>query len=110
MLTEESSKRSGDSFDRPDIWMIAVLHLDTDCPVQLVDGVHVSLNICQNLVQPILVPGHLTSQQRFKVVEGELYRGHGLLDLLLPDPAEVTSEQLANVLDSPAHHVEPIDS
>src|SRR5712692_10580962 len=55
-------------------------------------------------------PGAPYFPAAFQGRRGRIVQRACLLDLLLPNPPQVTGEQLANILDSPAHHVEPVDS
>jgi hypothetical protein len=53
------SESAGDSFYRPNVRVIAIFDFDADAVVLFVEGFHVALDIGEDLVEPIFVPGNL---------------------------------------------------
>jgi len=47
------------SLDRPDVWMVAVFDFDAYAIVLFVERFYVALDIGEDLVEPVFVPGNL---------------------------------------------------
>ena len=56
-----SSEGTCDSLYRPDVWMVAVFDFNTDAIVLFVERFYVALDVGQDLVEPVFVPGDLLS-------------------------------------------------
>jgi len=54
-----SSKGAGDSLYRPNVRVITVFDFDADAVVLFVERFHVALDIGEDLVETIFVPGNL---------------------------------------------------
>ena len=57
--SEMGSERARYSFDRPDIGMVAVFDFDANAIVLFVERFYVALDIGEDLVEPVFVPGNL---------------------------------------------------
>ncbi len=55
------SESASYSFYRPDVWMVAVFDFDADAIVLFVERFHVALDVGEDLVEPVFVPGNLLS-------------------------------------------------
>ena len=60
-----SSEGTCDSLHRPDVWMVAVFDFDADVIVLFVERFNVALNVGEDLVEPVFVPGNLLSEKIF---------------------------------------------
>jgi hypothetical protein len=56
---EMGSERASYSFYGPYVWMVAVFDFDADTVVLLVERFHVALDVGEDLIEPIFVPGNL---------------------------------------------------
>ncbi len=56
-----SSKGTCDSLHRPDVWVVAVFDFDADAIVLFIERFHVALDIGEDLIEPVFVPGNLPS-------------------------------------------------
>ena len=55
------------SFYRPDIGMVAVLDFNADIIVLFVQRFHVALDVGEDLVEPVFVPGNLLPKKIFQI-------------------------------------------
>jgi hypothetical protein len=51
------------SFYRPNVWVIAIFDFNADAVVVFVERFHVALDIGEDVVEPIFVPGNLPPQK-----------------------------------------------
>ena len=56
------------SFDRPDIWVIAVFDLDVDTVVLFVERFYIAFDVGEDLVESVSVSGDLPSQEVFQIM------------------------------------------
>jgi len=58
-----STESACDSLYRPDVGMVAVFDFDADAIVLFIEGFHVSLDVGEDLLEPVLVTWNLLSQK-----------------------------------------------